>query len=163
MVATILYHENDHGHIMMPTTQGMTYGDDEPLPIPLPPHHTAYDEPMATMIAELHAVADTTLVLTYTDPIELSQAIQGLHMPDMLEYDDDGANYIDITRMDPISTNNDYQLGGSEHLQKAFHALIAEFHDIFSYSVKGKAMDVPPKEFTVDRDQWDTNLNRVQS
>ena len=87
---------------MMPTTQGMTYCDDQ-LPIPLPPHHTAYDEPMATMIAELHAVVDTTLVPTYTDPLELSQAMQGLHMRDMLRYDDDGAdedgvNVIDITR-----------------------------------------------------------------
>ena len=68
MVAAILSHTNDDGHTMMPTTQGMTYYDDQ-LPIPLPPHHTAYDEPMATMIAELHAVADTTLVPTYTDPL----------------------------------------------------------------------------------------------
>jgi len=90
----------------------MTYFDDS-LPIPVPPHHTAYTEPMATMIAELHAVADTTLVPTYTDPIELSQAMQGLHMRDMLWYDDDGAvedgvNDIDITRMDPANSNNDY-------------------------------------------------------
>ena len=38
------------------------------------------------MIAELHAVADTTLVSTYTDP--LIAAMQGLHMRDMLGYDD---------------------------------------------------------------------------
>ena len=68
------------------------------------------------MIAELHAAADTTLVPTYTDPLELSQAMQGLHMRDMLGYDDDGAdedgvNDIDITRMAPNSTNYDYQLG----------------------------------------------------
>jgi len=49
----------------------------------------------------------------------------------MLGYDDDGVNDIDITRMDPTSTNNDYQLGGSQHLQKTLHALIAEFRDIF--------------------------------
>ena len=58
---------------MMPATQGMTYCDD-PLPIPLP-HQSAYTEPLATMIAELHAVADTILVPTYTDPIELSQVM----------------------------------------------------------------------------------------
>ena len=61
----------------MSATPGITYCDD-PLPIPLPPHHTAYEEPMATMIAELHAVVDTTLVPAYTDPLELSQAMQGL-------------------------------------------------------------------------------------
>ena len=38
---------------------------------------------------------------------------------------------------------------------------IAEFHDIFSYSVKDKAMDVPPMEFNVDRALWETNLNRL--
>ena len=67
----------------MSTTQGLTYSDD-PLPKSLPQHHTAYDEPMATMIAELHAVADTRHVPTYNDTIELSQALQGLHMRDML-------------------------------------------------------------------------------
>ena len=68
------------------------------------------------MIAKLHAVAGTTLVPTYTDPLELSPAMFGLHMRDMLGYDDDGAdedgvNDIDITRMATNSTNNDYQLG----------------------------------------------------
>ena len=58
MVMTIMSLLDDNGHIMMSATQGMTYCDD-PLPIPLP-HHTAYTEPMATMIAELYAVADTT-------------------------------------------------------------------------------------------------------
>ena len=115
MVATILSPDDDDGHIMMPTTQGMTYCDEQ-LPVLLPPHHTAYVEPMATIIAELHAVADTTLVPTYADPLELSEAMQGLHMRDMLWYDDDGAdedgvNDIDITRMATNSTNSDYQLG----------------------------------------------------
>ena len=31
----------------------------------------------------VHAVADTTLVPTYTDPMELSQATQGLYMRDI--------------------------------------------------------------------------------
>jgi len=56
--------ENDNGHIIMSTNPGLTYSDD-PLPIPLPPHHTSHNEPMETMIAELaelHAVADTTLI-----------------------------------------------------------------------------------------------------
>ena len=72
-------------YIIMPTTQELIYSDDPspivhcPLPIALPPHHTAYNETMATMIAELHAVTDITVVHTYTDPIELSQAMQGLY------------------------------------------------------------------------------------
>ena len=61
------------------------------------------------MIAELHAVADTTFAPTHTDPIELSKAMQGLHIRDMLGYDDygvdeDGVDNIDITRMDPTRT-----------------------------------------------------------
>ena len=73
---------------------------------------------MVTMIAELHAVANTTIAPTYTDPIELSQAMKGLHMRDMLGYDDDGADEDgvddnDITRMVQHNLNNDYQLGGS--------------------------------------------------
>ena len=54
------------------------------------------------MIAELHSVADTTLAPTYTDPIALSQAMQGFHMRDILGndiLDEDGDNDIDITRM----------------------------------------------------------------
>ena len=106
---TILSQELDLGHIIIPTTKGLTYSDD-PLPIALPQQHTAHDEPMATMIAELHEVADTTLVPTYTDPIELSHALQSLHIRDMLGYDDDGVEGVndidhDITRMSQNSQN----------------------------------------------------------
>ena len=69
-------------------------------------------------------------------------------MRDMLGYDDDddedGVNDIDITRMVLNKLNNDYQLKGSAQLQQALHSLLAEFSDIFSYSVKGKDLDVPP-------------------
>jgi len=141
-VVTILSHEDGHCHIITPTTQGLTYSDD-PLPIDLSPHHTVYYEPMVTMIAELHAVANTTIAPTYTDPIELSQAMKGLHMRDMLGADDDGAddkgvNDIDITRMDQNSPNNDYKL-------------------------RGKAMDVTQMDFTVDRSLWETNFSRAPS
>ena len=119
MMATIMTRDSDHAPFIMSTAQWFNYSDG-PLPKPLPQHHTAYDEPMTTMIAELHAVADTTLVPTYTDPIELSQAVQGLHMRDMLGYDDDGAdkygvNDIDITRMVQHNLNHDNQLGGNQY------------------------------------------------
>ena len=88
--------------------------------------------------------------------------MQGLHMRDMLGYDDDGAdeygvNDIDITRMDGETHQHQQWLstGGSQYL----HAVITEFHDIFSHSVKVNAMDVPP----VDRTQWETNLNHAVS
>ena len=69
------------------------------------------------LIAELHAVVDTTLV-----PIELSQTMQGLHMLEMLGYDDDGADEVGVNDIDihQNSPNNDYQLGGSLQLQHAF-------------------------------------------
>ena len=87
-----------------------------------------------------------------------------LHMRDMLGYDDDGAdedgvNDIDITRMVQHNLNHD----GTVQLQQALNSMIAEFSDIFSYSVKGKAMDVPPMEFTIDRSLWETNLNWAPS
>ena len=40
-------------------------------------------------------------------------------------------------------------MGGSEKLQHALTELITEYDDIFSYSVKGRSMDVPRMEFTV--------------
>ena len=103
MMATILTRDIEHVPFIMPTTQGLT-NCDGPFPKSLPQHHTAYDEPMATMIAELHAESDTTLIPIYTAPIELSQALQGLHMRDILGYDDDGADEdgvddIDITHI----------------------------------------------------------------
>ena len=48
------------------------------------------------------------------------------------------------------SDNKDYMMGGSGKLQNALTDLITEYDDIFSYSVKGRSMDVPPMEFTVD-------------
>ena len=103
-----------HSPFIMPTAQGFTYSDG-PLPKSWPQHHTAYNEPMVTMIAELHAVVDTTLVPHILTPLSCHK--QGLHMRDicwhMLWYDDDGAvedgvNDIDISRMDPNHGNNDY-------------------------------------------------------
>ena len=38
-----------------------------------------------------------------------------------------------------------------------------EYRDIFSYNVKGKAMQVPPMQFTVFTDQWESNPNRLPS
>jgi len=59
------------------------------------------------METEIHAVADTTYLPWYTDPLQLAQAMHGLHVYEMFRYDDDGAedegvNDIDTTK---ISSN----------------------------------------------------------
>ena len=56
-----------------------------------------------------------------------------------------------------------FKLGGSPTLQAQLRALIKQYSDIFSDSVKGKAMDVPPMEFTIDHIMWETNQNRAAS
>jgi len=40
---------------------------------------------------------------------------------------------------------------------------IKQYGDIFSYSVKGKAMDVPPMDFTIHHKMWETNQKRTAS
>jgi hypothetical protein len=101
---------------------------------------------MDPMVAELHAIADTTYLPTYTDPLQLAQAMHALHMSNMLGYDgaeNEGVNDIDTTLMAPNVPNADYTLGGTPTLQAKLRTLIQQYSDIFSYSVKGKAMDVP--------------------
>ena len=80
------------------------------------------------MLADFHAVADTTYLPTYTDPLQLAQAMYGLHMFEMLGYDEDGAekegvNDIDIKLMAPNAPNEDCKLGGSP----ALHAKLRAF------------------------------------
>ena len=65
--------------------------------------------------------------------------------------------------MNTSSENNDYTMGGSVHLQASLTDLIKEYDDIFSYSVKGRSMDVPPMEFKVDEKNWESSGNRMAS
>ena len=123
---------------------------------------------MATLFAEINSITDNFDRPTYSDPGELIQALQGLHLSEVLESDDDGAdeegkNNIDISRMKEGSDNKDYTMGGSEKLQLALTDLITEYDDIFSYSVKGLSMDVPPMEFTVDEKNWYSSGNRSKN
>ena len=57
---------NDQGDSISTSVYSMH--QDVPLLIHLPPHHATSTETTATMSAELHAVADTTLP-TYADPL----------------------------------------------------------------------------------------------
>ena len=81
---------------------------------------------------------------TYDDTEELTQVLQGLHMSQILDIDDNGANeegpydiHVDISRMNGAAKNDDYTIRGSPALQAHLHALIKEYNDIFSYSVGG--------------------------
>ena len=77
--------------------------------------------------------------------------------------DEDGPNDIDISRMNGSARNDDYTIGGSPALQDNLHALIREYDDISSYSVKGRSMDVPPMEFDVDKKLWEACAHRLAS
>ena len=103
----------------------------------------------------------------YNNEDEMIQALQGLHMSKLLGFKDDGANEegpnnIDISLMGN-RFNEDYNMGGSEYLQSQLCSLIEDYRAIFSYSIKGLTMDVPPMEFTANVARWETNTNRVAS
>ena len=87
------------------------------------------------------------------------QALEGLHISELLGFEDDGAdeegpNDIDAQLKAIQNDTKDYNMGGSEKLQATLSALIEEYNDIFSYSVKGRSMDVPQMEFSLDTDVW---------
>jgi hypothetical protein len=124
--------------------------------------HSGYSGEMESRFAQINAITDCTHKPTYEDTDELTQVLQGLHMSQILGIDDDGAdedgpNDIDISRMNGSARNDDYTIGGSPALQDNLHALIKEFDDIFSYSVKGRSMDVPPMEIDVDKKLWEAS------
>ena len=56
--------------------------------------------------------------------------------------------------------NDDNTIGGSPALQENIYN-IKEYDDIFSYSVKGRSMDVPPMEFDVDKRLWEAGAHRL--
>ena len=118
---------------------------------------------MDTLFAQIDTITDNEHKPTYEDANELTQALQGLHMSQILGIDDDradeeGPNDIDISRMNGAARDDDYTIGGSTILQKELHSLIKEYDDIFSYSVKGKSMAVPPMQFEVDKESSDNRL-----
>ena len=59
--------------------------------------------------------------------------------------------------MAPNVLNKDYTLGGFPTFQAKVRAFIQQYSDILSYSVKGKVMDVPEMDFTIDHIMWETN------
>jgi hypothetical protein len=55
----------------------------------IPIQHSHYTGEMATLFAEINAVTDNFDRPTYSDPSELIQALQGLHLSEVLEFDDE--------------------------------------------------------------------------
>jgi len=76
--------------------------------------------------------------------------------------DEERPNDIDAPLRAIQSDTKDYTMDGSGKLQASLGALIAEYNDIFSYSVKGRSMDVPQWNF-LDTDIWEANPNRAAS
>ena len=97
----------------------------------IPTQHSSYTGEMATLFAEINSIMEIFDTPTYNDPDELIQALQGLHLSEILEFaddsaDEDGQNDIGISRMNTSSDNNDYTMGGSEKIQARLTDLITE-------------------------------------
>ena len=54
----------------------------------IPTQHSSYTGEMATLFAEINSITDNFATPTYSDPDELIQALQGLHLSEILEFDD---------------------------------------------------------------------------
>ena len=114
----------------------------------IPAHHSGYVGVMRTLFAEINSITDNVATPTYTNPDDMIQALQGLHISELLEFEDDdadedGPNDFEAPLRAIQSDTKDYTMGSSEKLQASLGALIEEYSDIFSYSVKGRSMDVP--------------------
>ena len=77
--------------------------------------HSAYVGNMKTLHAQ---TSDNDHRKIYEDAEELTQALEGLLMSQILDIDDesvdeDGPNDIDTSRMNETTRNDDYSIGGS--------------------------------------------------
>jgi hypothetical protein len=119
-------------------------------------------------VYHIQSQADTSFLPKYDGVKDMTTTLQHLHMSDLLTHDDEGVdengpNDIDYVRMLPGQTNDDFTIGGSAELQQRIRKILHEYEDIFSFNVKGKAMLVPPMEFTVDKVRWEAPANRLPS
>ena len=93
---------------------------------------------METLFAQISAITDNEHEPTYEDTEELTQALQGLHMSQILGIDDVGAveerpNEIGISSMNESARNDDDTIGGwCPGTSEKLHALIKEYGDILS-------------------------------
>ena len=87
---------------------------------------------MQSLFHHIASQADTTHLPTYISVDDMTQTTQSLHLSDLLDYDEDGSS----SRMLPGSVNNDFDIGGSPHLQLQIKQIIHNYQDIFSHNVK---------------------------
>jgi len=95
---------------------------------------------MQTLFAEINSVTDNGATPTYTNTDGMIQALQELHINELLGFENDGAyeegpNDIDAPLRAIQGDTKDYTMGGSGKLQASLGALIEEYSHIFSYSV----------------------------
>ena len=58
----------------------------------LPAQHLGYTGEMQTLFAEINAVTDNGATPTYTNTDDMIQALQGLHISELLGFEDNGAD-----------------------------------------------------------------------
>jgi len=103
---------------------------------------------MRTLFAEINAVTENAATPTYTNPDDMIQALQDYILASFWDSKTTAQTKRDLTTLTPplmaiTGDTKDYTMGGSEILQASLGALIEEYNDIFSHSVKGRSMEVP--------------------
>jgi len=88
----------------------------------IPAQHSEYIGEMQTLFAEINSITDNATTQTYTNPDDMIQALQKLHISELLGFEKDGAY-----ENGRNGGTKDYTMGGSETLQEAPSALIDEF------------------------------------
>ena len=88
-----------------------------------PTQHSSYAGEIQTLFVEINEVMDNMATPTYTNEDELIQALQGLHVSELLGFDDDGAdedgaNDIDAPLRAISGDIKDYTMGGSENCNR---------------------------------------------
>ena len=87
---------------------------------------------MQTLFAEINSVTDNGATPTYTNTDDMIQVLQGLHISELLGFEDDGVdeegpNDIANAPLRAIQGDTkDYTMGSSETLQASLGALIEE-------------------------------------
>ena len=58
----------------------------------IPSQHSGYTGEMQTLFAEINSITDNGATPTYTNTDDMIQALQGLHISELLGFEDDGAD-----------------------------------------------------------------------
>ena len=93
----------------------------------IPAQHSGYTEEMQTLFAEINSITDNGATPTYANTDDMIEALQGLHISELLGFEDDGAdeegpNDIDAPLRAIQGDTKDYTMGGSEYLPATLSA-----------------------------------------